>query len=192
MTAPRLRYAHSLPAQALKYLNIQSSIQLIIVMGSAAALVSWLVPEPWRTWILIAVPALTVISLLVELPFMNRLEVKHTSYEVSATEVRLRKGVLFTRDTVISAAQILNVSVAEGPLLRRFGLAKVQFTSISHIEPLGPVTLEQANSIRATLLGIYASATTPDSEAASPELASPEAASPEPENSEPAKVSVHG
>lgn len=165
MKPPRLRYAESLPRNAYRYLNIHDAIQSVIVAAVAGALVLWLVPEPWKTWLLIALPILVVLSLVIEMPFINRLVVKNTSYEVSPTEVCIRKGVLLTRDTVISAAQILNVSVVEGPLLRNLGLAKVQFTSISHVEPLGPVTLDDAHAIRNALLGAYAGASTEDAPA---------------------------
>lgn len=155
MTSPRLRYNQSLPANALKYTNIHDAIQGVVLIAVIAGLVWWLVPDPWKMWILIALPALLILSLLIEMPIVNRLAIKNTSYEVSESEVRIRKGVLLTRDTVISAAQILNVSIAEGPILKSFGLAKVNFTSIAHVEPLGPVTLAEANDIRNTILGVY-------------------------------------
>ncbi len=79
-------------------------------------------------------------------------EVANTSYTVTPDYVYIARGWLWRRSTVIATAQILNVEIVQGPLLRAFDAVSVRFTCISEVEGLGPLERDAAERIRATVL----------------------------------------
>ena len=145
-------YGSTLPPQALKYVNTRAILDVIAVTVVVAALIMWLAPEQWRLPAVVILVLLLIAGLAVDLPFINRLSVRSTSYELDQAAVRIRRGILISRDTVISTAQLLNVTIVQGPLLRRFGLVKIAFTTIANVEPLGPLSADEAESLRVRAL----------------------------------------
>ena len=155
MTGKAQGYAMSLPATAFAYLNIRSMLELTAAGAVGAALVAWLAPVAWRPVAYIALTTLLVAGLLIEIPIVNRLQVRSASFEVMEHAVRIRRGILLRRDILIAATQLRNVTITDGPLLRRYGLVKVDFVTIAHFEPLGPVTAEQAARLRSHALASH-------------------------------------
>lgn len=153
-------YASTLPPAALRYLTIRSTVEVLATGALACGLALWLVPGGWRLPTIVVMAILMIAGLIVDVPIVSRLTMRHTSYHVGADAVRIKRGFLLSKDTVLSTAQILNVSIIEGPLLRRFGLAKVRFTTLNHVEPLGPVERGVAVEIRRQALSTYVEATT--------------------------------
>ncbi|WP_326967155.1 PH domain-containing protein [Arthrobacter sp. CG_A4] len=155
-------YASALPPVALKYLTVRSTVEVLVTGGLACGLALWLVPGDWRLPTLVVMAILIVAGLIVDVPIVSRLTMRYTSYHVGPDAVRIKRGFLLSKDTVLSTAQILNVSIIEGPLLRRFGLAKVRFVTLNHVEPLGPVERSVALEIRRQALSTYLEASPGD------------------------------
>ncbi|MFE4194712.1 PH domain-containing protein [Paenarthrobacter sp. NPDC056912] len=153
-------YASALPPVALRYLMIRSTVEVLTTGTLLCGLVLWLVPGSWSAPSIAVMAILIAAGLIVDVPIVSRLTMRHTSYAVDTDAVRVKRGFLLSKDTVLSTAQILNVAIIEGPLLRRFGLAKVRFTTLNHVEPLGPVERGVAEEIRREALSIYLEAST--------------------------------
>lgn len=142
----------SLAPRALTYLNVREGLGTVVVTVALSVATSF-IPDPmWRAALWILMAALAVVSLLVELPWLNRKQVEHTSFMVTPDFVYITRGWLWRRSMVISTAQILNVEVVQGPLLRAFDVVSVRFTCISEIEGLGPLERDAAELVRATVL----------------------------------------
>jgi membrane protein YdbS with pleckstrin-like domain len=77
---------------------------------------------------------------------------QYTTYSVDASQVQVARGKVFRRVVTISTAQILNIEIRQGPLLRHFGLVKVKFICIADVETLGPVSVTAAEAMRHTIL----------------------------------------
>lgn len=142
----------SLAPRALTYLNVRESLTTVVVAVVLCAAVAFLPDPVWRAILWAVVSALTVVSLAIELPWLNRREVANTSYTVTPDYVYIARGWLWRRSTVIATAQILNVEIVQGPLLRAFDAVSVRFTCISEVEGLGPLERDAAERIRATVL----------------------------------------
>lgn len=160
---PSHAYASTLPPLALRYLMVRSAVEVLTTGTVACGLVVLLVPRDWLAASLAVMASLIAAGLLIDVPILSRLTMRHTSYEVNACAVRVKRGFLFSKDTVVSTAQILNVAIVEGPLLRRWGLAKVRFTTLSHVEPLGPLKRSEAEEIRRQALSAYLEASNSES-----------------------------
>ncbi|WP_158270348.1 PH domain-containing protein [Mycetocola zhujimingii] len=147
-----------LPAQALKYLNLVDCLAISITAAGLGA-IAWLVAEPPVREIVLVIIALGLATgLTFEIRMLNRIVVRKTSYTVTRDEVYIARGLLFRKYVSIPAPQVLNVEIAEGPLLRKFGLVKIRFTCITDVEALGPITPAAAESIRSTVLSAHARA----------------------------------
>lgn len=143
---------HRLDPAALKY-HTAADLILAVIGTPILAAATLLIPDlAWRAWALIAIAVLTAVGLLVDIPFVNRWEVRNTSYTVTPEVVFIRRGLLIRRTTTISTAQILNVEIVQGPLLRAFGIVKVRFTCISETEGITGITEAAAEEIRDTIL----------------------------------------
>ena len=142
-----------LPPTALRYLNlvdvISTSATALVVIAAAIAFL----PPEWRVAAVIAIIVASLVGVGVELPLLNRLRVRHTSYTVTSEIVYLARGVLIRRIVTLPAAHVLNVEIVQGPILRRCDLVTIRFVTITAIEPLGPLTPDAARVIRASILG---------------------------------------
>lgn len=147
-------YAMRLPVTAQRYMNIRSLIEVGLVLVALLSIAILVLPHEWQTVAWITILAGGVIGIFVDLPIVNRIIVRNTSYEADGNLIRIQRGVLFHRDLTISAAQILTVSIVDGPLLRRYSLVNVRFTTIAHTNPLGPMTRIEAERLRAHVLGV--------------------------------------
>lgn len=128
-----------LPPRALGYLNARAVLELVAGALAIALTVSWIFDGDLRVVLLPVLGVLTVVSLCVELPVLNRLRLRYTSYSVEPGYVYITRGAIIRSSVLIPTRNILNVETVEGPLLRRFGFVKVRFRCITDTESLGPL-----------------------------------------------------
>lgn len=142
----------SLAPCALTYLNVREGT-LTVVVALVLCVTTILVFETtWRAPACGLIASLSVLAMAVELPWLNRREVRNTTYTVTRDFVYVTHGWLWRRSTVIATAQILNVEIAQGPLLRAFDAVSVRFTCIADVQRLGPLKKDAAERIRLTVL----------------------------------------
>ena len=143
-----------LPAAALRYRNIRSWAGLLVssVLLTGGVLLG--VPEEHRSGALAALGVLVVLAATVETPLVNRASIRSTSYEVDDCAVRIGRGLLLRRTVVLPTAQLVGVTLVEGPLLRRFGLVVVVFSCAATSERLGPLGREEALRVRSRALDL--------------------------------------
>lgn len=137
---------------ALCYLNVRDGVSSAL-LGLALAVALVFVPDPGvriQLWMILG--GLVILSLLVELPWLNRVTVRTTSYAVTEDYVYLARGLLWRRTSTIPTKRVLNVQIAQGPLLRAFGLVCVQLMSVVDLDKVGPLTPAAAERLRDTVL----------------------------------------
>ena len=137
-----------LPPRALAYLNIRTAVELVGTAVAACSVILWTLGGNARLFSLAALATLTLVGLAVELPLLNRLRLRYTSYSVNARYVYITRGAIIRSSVLIPVHQILNVETVQGPLLRRFVLAKVRFQCITDVEALGPLDPAAVAAIR--------------------------------------------
>ncbi len=145
------RGSTKLPPGALCYLNIRSTVELTVAVSVGAVLVLWGLDGSAQAWGLLALGLLAALGLAVELPMINRLHMRYTRYSVDPTFVYITRGALIQRSVLIPTRQILNVETVQGPLLRKFGFAKVRFKCITDVEGLGPLDPAAVLEIRSVV-----------------------------------------
>ncbi|KRM69943.1 hypothetical protein FD06_GL000110 [Apilactobacillus ozensis DSM 23829 = JCM 17196] len=73
---------------------------------------------------------------------------KFYSYEVSETEVRIRKGFIFRSETSIPIARVQNVHLSQGPLLRLQYLTSVSIVTASNSHIIEALVPKDADELR--------------------------------------------
>ncbi len=141
-----------LPPGALSYMNTRSAIELVTAALIAMMISSQALDGGVRTAVLLALGGLTAMGLAIELPLLNRLRVRYTSYSAQPGFIYITRGALVRRSVFIASHQIQNVETVQGPLLRRFGFAKVRFKCITNVESLGPLDPSAVVAIRRAVL----------------------------------------
>lgn len=142
----------ALAPNALAYLNLRDAVVTIAVGVGLAVGIAFVPDDTVRVALWVVLTVLMASSLLIELPWLNRMQVRHTSYTVTAEYVYVTRGWLWRRTVVIATPQVLNVEIVQGPLLRAFDVVSVRFTCITDIERLGPLRREAAEAARMTVL----------------------------------------
>ncbi len=92
------------------------------------------------------------------------LQYRRASYAVSPLGIEIRRGVLWRRVTIVPRSRIQHTDVEQGPLLRRFGLAKlvIHTAGTEHATvPLFGLAMKDAVAIRDGLIGVRAAAPAP-------------------------------
>lgn len=141
-----------LAPRAFAYLNAQHALAAVVVGSGMAFGVSFLPDSQLRIVFWIVIGLLVASSLAIELPWLNRVHVRVTSYTVTDSYVYIVRGWLWRRSAIVATSRILNVEISQGPLLRLFGLFSVRLMSIMELEHLGPLERDAAERIRATVL----------------------------------------
>lgn len=144
--------ARKLPEQAIRYVNTRSTLEALALTGALVTGVALLMDGRARTVGLVTMGLLLVVGLIVELPLVNRLAVRNTTYTVTSDFVYITYGVLFRKSSFIPTSSIVNIETLEGPLLTRSGLVKVRFRGVTTSEVLGPLEPSDVSEIRETVV----------------------------------------
>ena len=143
--------AARLPAGALAYMNVRALCELAaaaLLLGGAAW---WFLDGSEQIVAYLAITALGLVAVTVELPWLNRRRYAFTTYSVDDNFVYITRGAIFRRSVLLPKRQILNVETIQGPLLRQFGFANVRFSCITEVESLGPLDNDAIMAIRAAV-----------------------------------------
>ena len=150
----RHRSSSTLPRKAVHYRYVRSSLETLVGAVVLAGGVLLAVPGYLRPLAMTVLGILLLLAVTVEIPLVNRALVRSTTYDVDDCAVRIRRGFLFERTSVLSTAQLVAVTLVEGPLLRRFGLVVVVFVCATTRERLGPLGKEEAQRVRSVALNL--------------------------------------
>lgn len=144
---------HPLAPGALRYRNVVSAAGIVVITAVGVALVLLLAHDPaWRLGLLIALGAISLVSLATDLLWLNPIAVRSTSYTATGDFVYIARGRWIRRTVVIATSQILNVETTQGPLLRSMGLVKVSLTRITDGEAIAPLTPAAARALQDVVL----------------------------------------
>ncbi|MFD0679075.1 MULTISPECIES: PH domain-containing protein [unclassified Paenibacillus] len=114
---------------------------LFAAVGVAAIIVSIKFAWPW--WIPVLVCVAVVLEMALDITIMPPLRWKRWRYEIREEEIDLLQGVIFVTRTVIPMVRIQHVDTHQGPILRKYGLTSVTFSTAAgkhHIPALADDT----------------------------------------------------
>ncbi|WP_442600612.1 PH domain-containing protein [Paenibacillus sp. KN14-4R] len=102
----------------------------------------------WSMWYVIGAAILAVIAIPFEISILPNLKYKTWKYGVNEYEVELWHGLIFKRRTLIPMIRIQHVDSKQGPILRKFGLFTITFSTAAGSHEIPGLTEETAEEVR--------------------------------------------
>ncbi|MDO5634172.1 MAG: PH domain-containing protein [Micrococcus sp.] len=140
-----------LPAAVRPYWTLRSIVTPVILIP-----IVLVIAHVWGSelafilqWIALG---LILLGAAVELGILNRIAYRYYAYGVSKDAVDIRRGKFVRQSMTVAVPQILRVHITQGPLERMFGLASLRCHCIVEGETVGPLTLEEAERVKAVVL----------------------------------------
>lgn len=113
----------ALPSQALTKRRCSWLVSLILVAVTLLVVLWWL-GSYWPFPLVLTGVALTAL-LFIGLWFWQPLQIKHCRFLLRTEDFLLQSGVLWRRAVLIPLHRVQHVTISQGPLQKRFGLASL-------------------------------------------------------------------
>lgn len=121
-------------------------VVLLLAMTAAAYVMDYL---EWPVWISIAGFMLILSISPFSIYFGPQWEWTYTRYEITEKEVYLQSGRIFIERTIIPMIRIQHVESAQGPILRKYGLANLKIhTAGGGSFTIRALSMEEADQLR--------------------------------------------
>ncbi|WP_236417609.1 PH domain-containing protein [Paenibacillus sp. JJ-223] len=117
---------------------------LLILLAVGYLIVAWF--RDWVEWPGWLGTGVFMISLIWYTWILPGLRYRHFSFRVADDEVEIHSGWLWHTDTIVPMTRVQQVELESGPLLRKYGLAKVSIVTAAatlHIAGLERAEAEQ-------------------------------------------------
>jgi len=102
----------------------------------------------WPPWIAIAVTVLALAESALEILIWPKLKYKQWRYEILEEEIQLQYGILVRHRTLIPMIRVQHVDTKQGPILRRYGLATVTFSTAAGSHEIPALSEGAAEQVR--------------------------------------------
>lgn len=102
----------------------------------------------WYFWFVGAAMLWTLASIPLELIWLPRLKYSTWKYSINEYEVELWHGMIRRKRTLIPMVRIQHVDAKQGPILRRYGLFTVTFSTAAGSHEIPALTEETAEAVR--------------------------------------------
>lgn len=142
---------------ALKAWRISGLISAAVYTIVSGLLLFLTLRFEWPSWIFAAALAAAGTGAYVETVLFPNLRWRHFRYDIHEHEIDLLYGMFIRRRVLIPMVKVQHVDTKQGPLLRRYGLATVTFSTAagSHeIPALNEATAERVRNRIAVLARI--------------------------------------
>lgn len=126
------------------YGTIQSIIILVIAVG--AGFLSYFFD--WPIWIMIIVAVVVIVSAFLSIYLFPKIRWQRWRYEVSEAEIELQHGLFIVNRTLIPMVRVQHVDTAEGPILRKYGLASITISTAATNHSIPALVTEEADELR--------------------------------------------
>ncbi|RXZ81856.1 hypothetical protein EBB07_12625 [Paenibacillaceae bacterium] len=134
--------------QALKVWRLSGAIDAVIYGAALAVLLFLTVRFDWPVWIAVVAAVLAICQSVLEIVIWPKLKYNQWRYEITENEIELKHGIVFRKRTSIPMIRIQHVDTKQGPLLRRFGLATVTFSTAAGSHEIPALTELRADQAR--------------------------------------------
>ena len=141
---------NSLNKKVIKYWSIKNAINFIVTLLVFIIFTYIILNEKVFeniTNIIIICETIYLLFLLVGIFIIPKLKYYWYGYILDKDKFAIRKGFLFIKTTVIPIVRIQHVETINGPIIRKFKLNKIRFSTASGTFDLEGLSNEDANNI---------------------------------------------
>ncbi|MGC5775378.1 PH domain-containing protein [Paenibacillus pabuli] len=138
---PKVKKATALTALMVNGLLILLAIIYLIV----AWVQDWVL---WPGWISLGLFILSLIWYAGVLPGLRH---RHFSFRVAEDELEIHSGWLWHTDTIVPMTRVQQVELESGPLLRKYGLAKVSIVTAAATLHIAGLERDEAEKLKRSI-----------------------------------------
>ncbi|GGF89950.1 PH domain-containing protein [Paenibacillus abyssi] len=123
---------------------ISASVYLIIL----AILLFLTLRFDWPAWIFAIALMVGCLTSVIEIIVLPNMYYREWRYEINEDQVDLKHGILFRKRTTIPMVRVQHVDTKQGPILRKYGLATVTFSTAAGSHEIPALTERSADEVR--------------------------------------------
>nr|WP_317628080.1 PH domain-containing protein [Paenibacillus darwinianus] len=138
----------SIDRNALKAWRISGMISAAVYAVVLGILLFLTLRFQWPAWIFTAASLAAVTGVYVETVLFPNLRWKHFRYDIHEHEIDLQYGIFIRRRVLIPMVKVQHVDTKQGPLLRRYGLATVTFSTAAGSHEIPALNEARAEQVR--------------------------------------------
>ncbi|MBP1995864.1 PH domain-containing protein [Paenibacillus eucommiae] len=125
--------------------------------GLISSLISWIVTIflvfaafrfNWPWWIAVIAGVLTLLETLLLVTVLPKRRWQRWRYEIRENEIDLQHGFIFQKRTVIPMVRVQHVDTNQGPIMRKYGLSSVTFSTAAGNHEIPALANELADKVR--------------------------------------------
>ncbi|MBE9915888.1 PH domain-containing protein [Paenibacillus donghaensis] len=121
----------------------------ILVYAVIIVLLYWLTLRfDWPVWIVSFAIIWTILSIPFELVFLPQCKYKFWRYRISEHEIELHHGIFFRKRTIIPMIRIQHIDAKQGPILKRYGLSTITFSTAAGSHDIPALKESKAEHVR--------------------------------------------
>jgi membrane protein YdbS with pleckstrin-like domain len=102
----------------------------------------------WPYWIVVIMGFMALLETLLLVVVLPDLKWRSWRYEIRETEIDLQHGVIFKRRTLIPMVRVQHVDTNQGPLMRKYNLSSVTFSTAAGNHEIPALHNELADQVR--------------------------------------------
>lgn len=102
----------------------------------------------WSLWIVSFFIVPIVIYSFLSIFILPKIRLRNFRYEILADEIYIKKGIFVISKSLIPMARIQFVDTVQGPLLKKYGLASVSFSTGATVHVIPALPAELAFNLR--------------------------------------------
>jgi hypothetical protein len=126
----------------------------ISAAGYAAivGIVLWLTLRfDWPVWIVIALAVIAAAAAWLEIDVVPKVRMARFRYAIREDEIELLHGIIIRKRTLIPMVKIQHVDTKQGPILRRYGLLAVTFSTAAGNHEIPALDAARAEEVQSRI-----------------------------------------
>lgn len=144
----RRQPSNQLSRKGLTVWRLYGTIQSVIILAIAGGLGFLSYFFDWPIWIIIVVAVVVLLHAYLSIYLFPKIRWQRWRYEVREAEIELQHGLFIVNRTLIPMVRVQHVDTAEGPILRKYGLASITISTAATTHSIPALVTEEADELR--------------------------------------------
>jgi len=124
--------------------GITAAFSWIIVVGLLIITIRF----DWPVFIVVGLAVLALFETLLLVSWLPHRKFRSWRYEISEGEIDLQHGIIIRKRTIIPMVRIQHVDTIQGPIMRKYGLSHVIFSTAAGNHQIPALSNERADRVR--------------------------------------------
>lgn len=137
-----------LDSKALLVWRWSAAMSTFASVAVSIALIVLTVKFDWPVWIPVVAGLITVLEGIIGIAVVPKLRLHSWRYEIREEEIDLLRGIFVRKRTVIPMVRVQHVDTQQGPLMRKYGLSAVRFSTAAGEHQIPALANEDADRVR--------------------------------------------